>query len=161
MMTRPTETIANLLTIEGATTDFDVYVNINGTDTVVIANADVRHHLWEHYYEWSIFTKGDTLSAKYMHLVYCFGEYCKDMRNSFNRIYAALTQEYDPTGDYSRHETTAYKLTHEVRQPQIQQQTSRAKQSITAQSATISRHMTLYQYQTLIRRAKRAMIRPR
>lgn len=114
-MKRPTETIAKLLTIEGAATDFDVYVNINGTDIVVIASADVRHYLWEHYYEWSIFTKGDTLSAKYMYLVYCFGEYCKEMRNSFNRIYAALTQEYDPTADYRRKETTDYKLTHETK----------------------------------------------
>ena len=111
---RPTETIANLLTIEGATTDFDVYVNIDGTDTVVIANADVRHHLWEHYYEWSIFTKGGSLELQYDWLRYEFNEYCKEMHNSFNRIYAALTQEYDPTGDYSRHETIGYKNTRDI-----------------------------------------------
>ena len=111
---RPTETIANLLTIEGATTDFDVYVNIDGTDTVVIANADVRHHLWEHYYEWSIFTKGGSLALQYDWLRYEFNEYCKEMQDNFNRIYAALTQEYDPTGDYSRHETIGYKNTRDI-----------------------------------------------
>lgn len=143
-MKRPTEMIANLLTIEGAPTDFDVYVNINGTDIVVIANADVRHHLWEHYYEWSIFTKGDTLSAKYMYLVYCFGEYCKEMRNSFNRIYAALTQDYDPTGDYSRHETTAYKLTHEVEYGKTATNTTTDLESKTEYNSTVGDDIKTY-----------------
>ena len=144
MMTRPTEMIANLLTIEGATTDFDVYVTINGTDTVVIANADVRHHLWEHYYEWSIFTKSDTITGKYSDLVYAFGEYCKSMRNSFNRIYAALTQDYDPTGDYSRHETTAYKLTHEVEYGKTATNTTTDLESKTEYNSTVGDDIKTY-----------------
>lgn len=144
MMKRPTETIANLLTIEGETTNFDVYVNINGTDSVVIANADVRHYLWEHYYEWSIFTKSETLQGKYYDLVYAFGEYCKDMRNSFNRIYAALTQDYDPTGDYSRHETTAYKLTHEVEYGKTATNTTTDLESKTEYNSTVGDDLKTY-----------------
>lgn len=111
---RQTETIANLLTIDGGQNDFTVYVSYNGSDIAVLANADIRHYMWEYYYEWSIFTKGDTLASKYSWLTYIFNEYCKEMQTSFNRIYAALMQSYDPTGDYSRHETIGYKNTRDV-----------------------------------------------
>lgn len=144
MMTRPTETIANLLTITGSEHDFDTTVSVNGTDTVVIANADVRHYLWEHYYEWSMFARGDSLNARYTWLAYCYGEYCKDMRNSFNRIYAALTQQYDPTGDYSRHETTAYKLTHEVEYGKTATNTTTDLESKTEYNSTVGDDLKTY-----------------
>lgn len=144
MMTRPTETIANLLTVTAGANDFDTYVSISGVDTVVIASADVLHYFWEHYYEWSLFTKGDTIQAKYSWLKYCYNEYCKEMRNSFNRIYAALTQDYDPTGDYSRHETTAYKLTHEVEYGKTATNTTTDLESKTEYNSTVGDDIKTY-----------------
>ena len=70
-MKRPTETIANLLTATIGVNDFDTYVSISGTDTVVIASAEVVHYLWEHFYEWSMFTKGDTIDV-----MTAFGDNC-------------------------------------------------------------------------------------
>lgn len=144
MMTRPTETIANLLTITSGEHDFDTYVTYGSSDTVVIASADVLHYLWEHYYEWSMFTKGDDLNAQYTWLVYCYGQYCADMRNSFDRIYAALMQDYDPTGDYSRHETTAYKLTHANMYSKSAINTTTDLESKTEYNSTVSDDLKTY-----------------
>lgn len=92
--------------------DFDVYVNYNGSDVVVISSADMIHHLEYSYNEWRMFTRGDTLAAEYSYLVYCFGEYCKQMQNSLNKIYAALMATYDSTANFARHETVAYQNVH-------------------------------------------------
>ena len=91
-----------------------------------------------------MFTKGDDLNAQYTWLVYCYGEYCKDMRNSFNRIYAALMQNYDPTGDYSRHETTAYKLTHEVEYGKTATNTTTDLESKTEYNSTVGDDLKTY-----------------
>ena len=143
-MKRPTETIANLLTVTAGENDFDTYVNTGSEDVVVIASADVLHYFWEHYYEWSMFTKGDTLAARYSWLMYCYNEYKKEMQNSFNRIYAALSQTYDPTGDYSRHETIAYKNEHTVEYGKTATSTTTDLESVTEYNSTIGDDIKTY-----------------
>lgn len=124
--------------------DFDVYVNYNGADTVVLATSDVVHHLDYTYNEWRMFTRGTTLAGEYTYLVYCFGEYCKDMRNSLNRIYAALVKDYDPTGDYSRHETTAYKNEHTIDYGKTATNTANDYQSQTVYNSTVADDIKTY-----------------
>lgn len=143
-MKRPTETIANLLTVTTGDNDFDTYVTTENGDIVVIASADVLHYLWEHYYEWSMFTKGDTIEARYTWLRYCYNEYKKEMQSSFDRIWAALTKTYDPTGDYSRHETTAYKLTHEVEYGKTATNTTTDLESKTEYNSTVGDDIKTY-----------------
>lgn len=137
---RPTATIAKLLTVQGSDHDFDVYAN----ETVIIASADARHFLWQHFYEWSMFTRGDDDAAKYSFLVYCFGEYCKENQNSFNRIYEALYQQYDPTGDYSRHETIAYKNTHTTEYGKVATNETTDLESKTEYNSTIGNDLKTF-----------------
>lgn len=94
--------------------DFDVYVTYNGEAVVVIGTADIIHELDYQYNDWRMYTRGTTLQGEYTYLQYCFNEYKKSMQNNLDRIYAALRQSYDPTGDYSRHETIGYKNTRDI-----------------------------------------------
>ena len=147
-MKRPTETIANLLTATAGENDFDTYVSIAGVDTVVIASADVLHYFWEHYYEWSMFTKGDTIQAKYSWLKYCYNEYCKEMQLHLNRIYEVLTKNYDPSTDYMRHEEQSYKNTHELEYGRTATNTATNYETETEYNSTITDDTTTYDSST-------------
>lgn len=92
--------------------DFDITVEYEGNNIVVVESDDVLFFLENHYNEWKMLTKGITISQQYEYLKTCFQHYLSEMQNSMNRIYAALISEYDPTSDYIRHEQQSYKNTH-------------------------------------------------
>lgn len=92
--------------------DFDITVEYEGSNVVVVESDDVLFFLENHYNEWKMLTKGITISQQYEYLKTCFQHYLSEMQNSMNRIYAALMTEYDPTSDYIRHEQQSYKNTH-------------------------------------------------
>ena len=124
--------------------DFDVYVTYNGESVVVIGTADIIHELDYQYNDWRMYTRGTTLLGEYTYLQYCFNEYKKAMQNNLDRIYAALRQAYDPTGDYSRHETTAYKLTHEVEYGKTATNTTTDLESKTEYNSTVGDDIKTY-----------------
>lgn len=92
--------------------DFDITATYNGNTVTVVESDDTVFFLENHYNEWRMLTKGDTLAEEYNYLKLCFTEYMTEMQNSINRIYAALMSDYDPTADYIRHEQQSYKNTH-------------------------------------------------
>lgn len=104
----------DLLTITDSGHDFDVYVTANGQNVTVISSSQIRHEFEYQYYEWSMFTRGEALSENYGYLVLCFSDYCKEMQMSFNRIYEALTADYDPTSNYARHSKESHKNTRTI-----------------------------------------------
>lgn len=124
--------------------DFDVTVSYNGASVTAIASADMRHHLEYAYNEWRMFTRGDTLAAEYSYLVYCFGEYIKQMQNSLNKIYAALMATYDPTANFARHETVAYKNTHETEYGKTATNTATDYESKTEYNSTVADSLKTY-----------------
>lgn len=143
-MKRQTATIAEILTIQGQTTDFDVTVVYNGSNVTVVSDSTVRAYLTEHYYEWSAFVSGDTDTQRYTSFKNKFSEYIIEMRAMFERIYSALMQEYDPTGDYSRHETIAYKNTHEVEYGKVATNTANNYTSETEYNSTVGDDIKTY-----------------
>lgn len=106
---RPIVQVKDLLTITDGGHDFDVSVTEEGQSITVLTTTQIRHELEYQYYEWSMFAKGETLAEKYAYLVLCFSDYLAEMSLSFNRIYEALTAEYDPTSNYSRHSKESHK----------------------------------------------------
>lgn len=108
---RPIAQMKNMLTIPDSGHDFDVYVTIGSEDITVISSSDIRAAFEYSYYEWEMFTRGDTDSENYGYLVLCFSDYCKEMQMSFNNIFKALTAQYDPAANYSRDEQQSHKNT--------------------------------------------------
>ena len=143
-MKRQTATIAKILTVQGQTTDFDVTVVYNGSNVTIVSDSTVRAYLTEHYYEWSAFVSGDTDTQIYTSFKNKFSEYVIEMRAMFERIYSALMQEYDPTGDYSRHETIAYKNTHEVEYGKVATNTANNYTSETEYNSTVGDDIKTY-----------------
>lgn len=92
--------------------DFDISVTYNGNTVVAVESDDTLFYLENHYNEWKMLTKGETIAEQYNYLKLCFTEYLTELQNSMNRIYAALMSDYDPTSDYIRHEQQSYKNTH-------------------------------------------------
>ena len=92
--------------------DFDITATYNGSTVPVVESDDTVFYLENHFNEWRMLTKGDTLADEYNYLKLCFTEYLIEMQNSIDRIYAALMSDYDPTCDYIRHEQQSYKNTH-------------------------------------------------
>lgn len=92
--------------------DFDITATYNGSTVIVVESDDTLFYLENHFNEWRMLTKGDTLVEEYNYLKLCFTEYLTEMQNSIDRIYAALMSDYDPTSDYIRHEQQSYKNTH-------------------------------------------------
>lgn len=146
---RISNTIGELLADNaGSAHDFDVKVNYEGSDVVVVANDDVRHEFEYFYNTWKMFTRGDSSAAEYAYLVFCFSEYCKETQNSLNRIYSALYNSYDPTCDYSRHETTAYKNTRETEYGKSTN-TANSNSGKTTYNSTTSEDTTTFDSQAL------------
>jgi hypothetical protein len=143
-MKRQTATIAKILTVQGQANDFDVTVTYNGSNVTIVSDTTVRAYLNEHYYEWSAFVSGDTDTQIYTSFKNKFAEYVIEMRAMFERIYAALMQEYDPTGDYSRHETTSYKNTHEVEYGKVATNTANNYTSETEYNSTVGDDIKTY-----------------
>lgn len=92
--------------------DFDITATYSGQTVIVVDSVDVLFYLENHYNEWRMLTKGDSLAEEYNYLKLCFTEYMTEMQHSIDRIYAALMSDYDPTADYIRHEQQSYKNTH-------------------------------------------------
>lgn len=143
-MKRQTATIAEILTVQGQANDFDVTVPYNGSNVTIVSDSTVRAYLNEHYYEWSAFVSGDTDTQIYTSFKNKFSEYIIEMRAMFERIYSALMQEYDPTGDYSRHETTSYKNTHEVEYGKVATNTANNYTSETEYNSTVGDDIKTY-----------------
>jgi hypothetical protein len=143
-MKRQTATIAEILTVQGQANDFDVTVVYNGSNVTIVSDTTVRAYLNEHYYEWSAFVTGDTDTQIYTSFKNKFEEYITEMSAMCERIYAALMQEYDPTGDYSRHETIAYKNTHEVEYGKIATNTANNYTSETEYNSTVGDDIKTY-----------------
>lgn len=143
-MKRQKATIAEILTIQGQPNDFDVNVVYNGNNITIVSDSTVRAYLNEHYYEWSAFVSGDTDTQIYTSFKNKFAEYVIEMRAMFERIYSALMQEYDPTGDYSRHETIAYKNTHEVEYGKVVTNTANDYTSETEYNSSVGDDVKTY-----------------
>lgn len=143
-MKRQIATIAEILLVQGQASDFDVTVSYNGSNVTVVSDSTVRAYLNEHYYEWSTFVSGDTDTQIYTSFKNKFSEYVIEMRAMFERIYSALMQEYDPTGDYSRHETTSYKNTHEVEYGKVATNTANNYASKTEYNSTVGDDIKTY-----------------
>lgn len=111
---RRTQTIEKLLTQEVTSTDFDYTVTYHGIDITPVSSAVVRRLLKLNYLEWSHFTIKGTLLQQYENLVSDYKFFHDETAYNFSKIYAAMREEYSPVSDYSRKETTAYKLTHET-----------------------------------------------
>ena len=143
-MKRQTATIAEILTVQGQANDFDVTVSYNGSNVTIVSDNTVRAYLTEHYYEWCAFVSGDTDTQIYTSFKNKFNEYIIEMRAMFERIYSALMQEYDPTGDYSRHETTSYKNTHEIKYGKVATNTANNYTSETEYNSTVGDDIKTY-----------------
>lgn len=124
--------------------DFDVYVNYEGSDIIVLSSIDVVRHLEYFYNEWRMFTRSETLYGEYAYLLQCFDEYIDDMQNNLNRIYAALMHTYDPIGDYARHETISYKNEHKVEYGKTVTTTATDYESKTEYNSTVADDIKTY-----------------
>lgn len=108
---RQTTQISQILDVVPGEHDFDVNVTYEGDTVTVISGGDFLQYLGLLYYEWSFFSKGDDDTTKYTYLRMAFDMYMTEMSDSYDRIYAALMQAYDPTANYSRDEQQSHKNT--------------------------------------------------
>lgn len=124
--------------------DFDITVEYEGSNVVVVESDDVLFFLENHYNEWKMLTKGITISQQYEYLKTCFQHYLAEMQNSMNRIYAALMTEYDPTSDYIRHEQQSYKNTHSNAYSKSALNSTIDLQTVTEYNSTLSDDIKTY-----------------
>lgn len=124
--------------------DFDITVEYEGSNVVVVESDDVLFFLENHYNEWKMLTKGITISQQYEYLKTCFQHYLAEMQNSMNRIYAALMTEYDPTSDYIRHEQQSYKNTHSNAYSKSALNSTIDLQTVTDYNSTLSDDIKTY-----------------
>lgn len=143
-MSRPTATIAEILETASQPNDLHVTATVEGQSVEILSTNDVRFYLFEHYYEWSVFTTGTTKQEKYEHFKFVFQNFISEMQASIDCIYGALIKEYDPTGDYSRHETTAYKNTHEIEYGKTATNTATDYESKTEYNSTVADDIKTY-----------------
>lgn len=143
-MNRPTATIAEILETTSQTNDLHVTASVDNQTVEILSTNDVRFYLSEHYYEWSIFNTGTTKQEKYDNFKYVFQNFVSEMQASIDCIYNALIKEYDPTGDYSRHETTAYKNTHEIEYGKTATNTATDYESKTEYNSTVADDIKTY-----------------
>lgn len=143
-MSRPTATIAEILETASQTNDLQVMASVEGQSVEILSTSDVRFYLFEHYYEWSLFTTGTTKQEKYEHFKFVFQNFISELQASIDCIYNALIKEYDPTGDYSRHETTAYKNTHEIKYGKTATNTATDYESKTEYNSTVADDIKTY-----------------
>ena len=124
--------------------DFDITVEYEGSNVVVVESDDVLFFLENHYNEWKMLTKGITISQQYEYLKTCFQHYLSEMQNSMNRIYAALVTEYDPTSDYIRHEQQSYKHTHSNAFSKSALNSTIDLQTVTEYNSTVADDIKIY-----------------
>lgn len=143
-MKRQTATIAEILETTSQTNDLHVTASVDNQTVEILSTNDVRFYLSEHYYEWSIFNTGSTKQEKYDNFKFVFQNFVSEMQASIDCIYNALIKEYDPTGDYSRHETTAYKNTHEIEYGKTATNTATDYESKTEYNSTVADDIKTY-----------------
>lgn len=142
---RPTITIAELLTATPiGLTDLDYTLSYQGQDVVAVSTTEVRRLLNLKFYEWRIFTKGNTLQEKYSQFVLDYKNFRDETVLNFNRIYEALMIEYDPTSDYSRHEQESHKNTREVEYGKTATTTATDYETKTEYNSSVADDTTTY-----------------
>lgn len=153
MKMRPIAQMKDMLSIPDTGNDFDVYVTIGGQDITVIPSSEIRHTFEYSFYEWCMFTRGDTDSEHYAYLILCFSDYCKEMQMSFNNIYKALTAQYDPAANYSRDEQQSHKNERTTEYGKTATNTTTDLTSETEYNSTIADDTTTYNQTAQLRPA--------
>lgn len=106
---RQTTQISQIRDVIPGEHDFDVTVTYNNETVTVATGNDFLQYLTLNYWEWSFFSMGDTPAAWYNYLLTTYNLYMAEMSDSYDRIYAALMEVYDPTANYSRHSKESHK----------------------------------------------------
>lgn len=142
---RPTITIAELLTATPiGLSDLDYTLSYQGQDIVAVNTAEVRRLLNLKFYEWRIFTKGNTLQEKYSQFVLDYKNFRDETVSNFSKIFEALMVEYDPTSDYSRHEQESHKNTRTVGYGKTATTTATDYETKTEYNSSIADETTTY-----------------
>lgn len=141
---RQTTQISQINEVIPGTTDFNVNVTYNGETITVIAGNDFLQYLALNYWEWSFFSQGDTAAAWYSYLLAAFNLYMAEMSDSYDRIYAALMQAYDPTANYSRDEQQSHKNTRTLQHGKTATTTYTNYQSEVSYASNVSADVTTF-----------------
>ena len=146
---RQTTQIYQILDVVPGQGDFDVKVTYEGSTVTVISGGDFLQYLALHYYEWSFFSKGDDDATKYTYLRMAFDMYMTEMSDSYDRIYAALMQAYDPTANYSRDEQQSHKNTRTLQHGKTATTTYTNYQSEVSYASNVTADVTTFDDTTL------------
>lgn len=141
---RQTTQISQILDVVPGEHDFDVNVTYEGDTVTVISGGDFLQYLALLYYEWSFFSKGDDDTTKYTYLRMAFDMYMTEMSDSYDRIYAALMQAYDPTANYSRDEQQSHKNTRTLQHGKTATTTYTNYQSEVSYASNVSADVTTF-----------------
>ena len=141
---RQTTQISQILDVVPGEHDFDVNVTYEGDTVTVISGGDFLQYLGLLYYEWSFFSKGDDDTTKYTYLRMAFDMYMTEMSDSYDRIYAALMQAYDPTSNYSRDEQQSHKNTRTLQHGKTATTTYTNYQSEVSYASNVSADVTTF-----------------
>lgn len=146
---RQTTQISQILDVVPGEHDFDVTVTYEGDTVTVISGGDFLQYLALLYYEWSFFSKGGDDTTKYTYLRMAFDMYMAEMSDSYDRIYAALMQAYDPTANYSRDEQQSHKNTRTLQHGKTATTTYTNYQSEVSYASNVSADVTTFDDTTL------------
>ena len=146
---RQTTQISQIFDVVPGEHDFDVNVTYEGSTVNVISGGDFLQYMALLYYEWSFFSKGDDDTTKYTYLRMAFDMYMTEMSDSYDRIYAALMQAYDPTANYSRDEQQSHKNTRTLQHGKTATTTYTNYQSEVSYASNVSSDVTTFDDTTL------------
>lgn len=146
---RQTTQISQIVDVIPGEGDFDLTVNYEGSDITVISGSAIREQLSLQFYEWSFFSKGDDAATWYTYLRYAWQLYTAEMSDTYDRIYAALMQAYDPTANYNRDEQQSHKNTRTLQHGKTATTTYTNYQSEVSYASNVTADVTTFDDTTL------------
>lgn len=146
---RQTATIHDVISVVPAEHDFDVNVTYEGSTVTVIEGGTFLQYLAIMFDEWSFFCYGNDAAAWYSYLLNQYNMYMAEMSDSYDRIYAALMQAYDPTANYSRDEQQSHKNTRTLQHGKTATTTYTNYQSEVSYASNVTADVTTFDDTTL------------